>query len=76
MLVLTRKINESIRIGDDITVRVLEIKGSQVRLGIEAPEYVKIYRDELYRKVVKENLKASRIDFVTFEKLKKVFRKK
>ena len=49
MLVLTRKIGERIRIGDTVTVRVLEVRGSQVRLGVEAPAEVRIYREEIYR---------------------------
>ena len=49
MLVLTRKIGERIRIGDTVTVRVLEVRGSQVRLGVEAPADVRIYREEIYR---------------------------
>jgi carbon storage regulator len=48
MLVLTRKIGEQIRIGDRITVRVLEVRGSQVRLGVDAPADVRIYREEIY----------------------------
>ena len=47
MLVLTRRSNETIQIGDDITVTILEIKGNQVRLGIEAPGDVVILREEL-----------------------------
>lgn len=49
MLVLTRKIGERIRIGDTVTVRVLEVRGTQVRLGVEAPPEVRIYREEIYR---------------------------
>jgi len=49
MLVLTRKIGEQIRIGDTVTVRVLEVRGSQVRLGVDAPTDVRIYREEIYR---------------------------
>ncbi|HWP65778.1 MAG TPA: carbon storage regulator CsrA [Candidatus Limnocylindria bacterium] len=48
MLVLTRKIGERIRIGDTVIVRVLEVRGSQVRLGVEAPAEVRIYREEIY----------------------------
>ena len=48
MLVLTRKIGEQIRIGDNVTVRVLEVRGSQVRLGVDAPADVRIYREEIY----------------------------
>ena len=49
MLILTRKVGEMIRIGDTVTVRVLEVRGSQVRLGIEAPSDVRIFREEVYR---------------------------
>ena len=48
MLVLTRKIGEQIRIGDTVIVRVLEVRGSQVRLGVDAPADVRIYREEIY----------------------------
>jgi carbon storage regulator len=48
MLVLTRKVGEVIRIGDTITVRVLQARGSQVRLGVEAPSDVRIFREEIY----------------------------
>jgi carbon storage regulator len=49
MLILTRKVGEMIRIGDNVTVRVLEVRGSQVRLGIDAPADVRIFREEIYR---------------------------
>jgi carbon storage regulator len=49
MLILTRKVGEMIRIGDAVTVRVLEVRGSQVRLGIDAPTDVRIFREEVYR---------------------------
>ena len=47
MLVLTRRVNERIVIGDDVTVTVLEVRGDQVRLGIEAPRDVKVFREEV-----------------------------
>jgi carbon storage regulator len=50
MLVLTRKVGEVIRIGDTITVRVLQARGSQVRLGVEAPSDVRIFREEIYER--------------------------
>ena len=59
MLVLTRKIGERIRIGDTITVRVLEVRGSQVRLGVEAPAEVRIFREEIYRPEHEANGEAS-----------------
>lgn len=48
MLVLTRKPNQRINIGDDIVVTVLEVRGDQVRLGIEAPRHVTVQREEIY----------------------------
>ena len=48
MLILTRKVGETIRIGDGVTVRVLEVRGGQVRLGIDAPADVRIFREEVY----------------------------
>jgi carbon storage regulator len=59
MLVLTRKLGEVIRVGDSVTVRVLEVKGNQVRLGVEAPPDVRIYREEVYRAIRKENEEAA-----------------
>jgi carbon storage regulator len=59
MLVLTRKIGERIRIGDTITVRVLEVRGSQVRLGVEAPADVRIFREEIYRPESEPNAEAT-----------------
>ncbi len=52
MLVLTRKLDESIQIGDDIKITVLRVKGNAVRIGIEAPKSVRVVRDELEREVV------------------------
>jgi len=51
MLVLTREIGESFAIGDDITVQILGITGNQVRLGINAPQHVKIHRSEVYKRI-------------------------
>lgn len=59
MLVLTRKLGEVIRIGTGVTVRVLEVKGNQVRLGLEAPPEVKIFREEVYRAIRNENRGAA-----------------
>ena len=58
MLTLTRKIGESIRIGDDIVVVVKEIKGKQVRLGIAAPRDVYVCREELFQKIEQANRSA------------------
>jgi len=61
MLILTRKLGERITIGDDISVTVLEIKGSQVRLGIEAPKGIGVYRQEIYERIRQQNLSASEV---------------
>lgn len=58
MLVLTRKIGELVRIGDDITVRVLAVRNRQVSLGFVAPSAVKIYREEVLRLIESENRRA------------------
>lgn len=60
MLILTRKLGESIAIGDNIKVSVLGIHGRQVRIGIEAPHDVIVHREEIYLKVQEENRKASK----------------
>jgi carbon storage regulator len=56
MLILTRKLGEKINIGDDITVTLVEIKGTQVKLGIEAPKTIEIHRQEIYERIREENL--------------------
>ena len=60
MLILTRKSGERITIGDHIRVTVLEIKGKQVRLGIEAPPETKVHREEIFQKIQRENRLAAR----------------
>jgi carbon storage regulator len=59
MLVLTRKVNQSIIIGDDVEVVVLEVRGEQVRLGIRAPKTVTVHRKEIYDQIQEENRQAS-----------------
>lgn len=60
MLVLSRRIGEKIVIGDNVTVSVLAVKGSQVRIGIEAPREVKVDREEIHQRCLKEQ-KALRV---------------
>lgn len=54
MLILTRRIGESICIGDDVTVRILGINGNQIRIGVDAPNSVEVHRDEIYDKIQEE----------------------
>ncbi len=58
MLVLARKVNESIMIGDDIEIVIIDIKGDQVKLGIKAPKSVAVHRKEIYDEIQKENIAA------------------
>ncbi len=60
MLVLTRKSGEGLWIGDDIRIRILEVREGHVRIGIDAPEEKGIYRNELYERIRKLNIQASR----------------
>lgn len=59
MLILTRKPGESITIGDDVRIQVIEIRGKQVRLGIEAPKEYVIHREEVYLRIQEENRLAA-----------------
>ncbi len=59
MLILTRKVGESINIGTNIKVTVISIDGGQVRIGIEAPKDVIVHREEIYKKIIEENKAAA-----------------
>ena len=61
MLILTRKLGERIAIGDTITITLLEIKGSHVKLGIEAPQEISIHRQEIYERIRGENVRATEV---------------
>ena len=73
MLALARKVNESIMIGNDIEITVLEIKGDQIKLGVKAPKSVPIYRKELYVQIQEENKQAG--SAVDVEALRVLFQK-
>ena len=62
MLGLTRKPNQSIVIGDDIELTVIEVRGDQVRIGIEAPKSISVHRKEIYEQIKAQNLRASKVD--------------
>lgn len=59
MLILTRKLGESIKIGDQIEVKIVAIEGEQIKLGIEAPRAIDIHRKEVYEAIQKENSQAA-----------------
>jgi carbon storage regulator len=58
MLILTRRINEAIRLGEDTRIVLVQVKGGQVRIGIECPSHVRVLREELYQVVYQENLEV------------------
>ncbi|MBF0751510.1 MULTISPECIES: carbon storage regulator CsrA [Pasteurellaceae] len=51
MLILTRKVGESVLIGDDISITVLSVRGNQVKLGVQAPKEVSVHREEIYQRI-------------------------
>lgn len=70
MLALARKVNESLIINDDIEITVLEIKGDQIKIGIDAPKSVPVYRKELYLQIKEANKEA--LDTASPENLAKI----
>jgi carbon storage regulator len=75
MLVLTRKLDESIMIGDAIEVKVLAVDGNSIKLGIQAPRAVPVHRKEIYEEIVRENQSATRAQPVDLADLKNLLKK-
>jgi len=59
VLILTRKLGEGVVIGADVVVRVIEVKGGQVKLGIDAPRQTSVHREEVYQRICEENIRAA-----------------
>ncbi|OGQ98617.1 MAG: carbon storage regulator [Deltaproteobacteria bacterium RIFOXYD12_FULL_55_16] len=74
MLILARKPGETIAIGEGIKIRVLEIKGGQVKIGIEAPAEVLVHREEIYLRILEENTRAAAEAPADLSALDSVFR--
>jgi len=75
MLILSRKVNEKVLIGDDISVSIIEIRGDQVRIGVDAPKKIKVFRQEVFDAIMEQNKAASKsvsvipqVDFSTKKK--------
>ncbi len=71
MLILSRKIDQKIKIGENITITVIEVHGDQVKIGVEAPKNVKVFRQEVFEAIQDENKAASKQP--SEEELKKLF---
>ena len=61
MLILSRKTNQKILIGDDIEITIIEVRGDQVKIGIKAPQEIQVFRQELYKEIQAENKSAATV---------------
>ena len=72
MLILSRKTDQQIKIGDDITLTIIEIRGDQVKIGVEAPKSIKVFRQEVFSAIKSENTAALNVNTDSIEKKKKM----
>lgn len=75
MLILDRKENQSIMIGEEIEVTVISVKGDHAKIGINAPKDIKVYRKELYDEIQKANIAASKVKVDSLKEINKLFKK-
>lgn len=75
MLVLSRKENQAIIIGDEVKITVVNIHGDHVKLGINAPKSIKVYREEVYEEIQAENIRAAQVSLENVKNLKDIFKK-
>ena len=74
MLILSRKVDEKIKIGTDITLTIIEVRGDQVKIGVEAPRNVKVFRQEVFNAIQSEN-KAAAVNPGSLDALPKLLKK-
>ncbi|MCR5494046.1 MAG: carbon storage regulator CsrA [Treponema sp.] len=75
MLILSRKTDQSIKIGDDITITIIELHGDQVKIGVEAPRSVKVFRQEVFNAIKTENTAAATLNTEKISDLSKILGK-
>ena len=73
MLILTRKLGESIKIGNEITITLLESKGRQIKIGIEAPPHITIHREEIFNLIREQNIQAAKLAGIETEHLPNIW---
>lgn len=76
MLVLSRKVDESIMIGDNVEITVVELRGDHVKIGIKAPRHISVHRKEIYEAIQRENFEAARVATPDLAGLAAQFKKK
>ncbi len=75
MLILSRKTDQQIKIGEDITITIIDIKGDQVKIGVEAPKSVKVFRQEVFNAIKNENTAASIVNNDVVNTISKILKK-